>query len=221
MTIAISINSSEYRRTVRDLVTDALMENGIISPGEMPEAEELDACIVRLNNMIKSWGVRGVTWKQDTITVLGLANDPLVALPGEVREVNGARYIDSSVNERAMARWERDEYMILPNKIAKGTPSIYYVEKLTSGVNLRVWQVPTVDFTLSLDVDLLMDTILDAGQFVDIPDEWMETVMTNLALRCGGIFQKEPTSYLLGRAQQLETEMFDSWRPASYILGPY
>jgi len=221
MAIVLPINGSEYRRTARDLIADALMENGIIGTGEMPEAEEFDACIVRLNNMIKSWGVRGVTWKQDTISVSGLANDPIVILPGEVREVNGARYIDSAVNERAMTRWERDEYMILPNKAARGTPSIYYVEKTQAGVNLRVWQVPTADFTLSLDVDMLMSTITYGGDFVDIPDEWMETVMTNLALRCGGIFQKEPSNYLLSRAQQLETEMFDSWRPASYYLGPY
>src|SRR6478736_7068443 len=123
MAIVLPINGSEYRRTARDLIADALMENGIIGTGEMPEAEEFDACIVRLNNMIKSWGVRGVTWKQDTISVSGLANDPIVILPGEVREVNGARYIDSAVNERAMTRWERDEYMILPNKAARGTPS--------------------------------------------------------------------------------------------------
>lgn len=221
MTIVLATSTTDYQRTARDIIIDALVENGIIGAGEQPEAEEFEACMVRLNNMIKSWQARGVLWKQETITVAGLADTAVIELPDYVRQVNGARYIDSAVNERAMARWERDEYKILPNKMAHGTSSVYYVDQTTGPINLYVWQVPRTDFTLALDIDRKMDTIIDGGQHVDVPEELIETVMTNLALRCGGIFQKEPTSYLLGRAQQLETEMFDTWRPASYDLGPW
>lgn len=210
-----------YSRTARDFITDALLENGILGVGEQPEAEEYEACVVRLNNMLKSWQTRGVLWKQQTITVAGLANTATIVLPDYVRGVNGARYIDSAVNERQMARWERDEYMSLPNKAARGTPSIYYMDRTTGDAILYIWQVPTADFSLKLDIDRAMDTVTLGGETLDIPEEWAETVMTNLALRCSGIFQKEPSSYLLGRAQQLETELFDNWRPASYYLGPY
>lgn len=213
--------TTAYSRTARDFVVDALRENAIIGVGEMPDADELDDCLVRLNNMLKTWQSRDVLWKQGTITVNGTANVAAIALPAGVREVNGARYIDSAVSQRPMARWERDEYYIMPNKAARGTPSVYYVDKTTSGVVLYVWQVPAVNFTLSLDVAYGMDTITDASQTVDVPEELTETVMTNLALRCCGIFGKDPSSLLIAQAQQFEQELFDAWRPASYYLGPF
>lgn len=213
--------NTDYSLTARDIVIDALRENAIIGVGEVPDADELEDCIRRLNSMIKTWGTKGVLWKQQTISISGVADTPSIALPSYVREVNGARYNDSPVNQRPMARWERDEYMVMPNKGARGTPSVYYVDKTANGVVLYVWQVPSVDFTLDLDIDRIMDTITNAGQTVDIPQEWMETVTINLALRCCGIFGVQPSAYVASKAQQLEQEMFDSWRPASYWLGPF
>lgn len=212
---------TSYSRTARDIITDALTDNGIVGVGEEPEAAEMTACMSRLNNMLKSWQSRGVLWKQETITVTGTALTAAITLPDYVRGVNGARYIDSAVNARQMTRWERDEYMSLPNKIAYGTPSVYYVDRNASDIVLYVWQVPRIGFTLSLDIDRAMDTVTNVTQTVDVPDELLETVMMNLALRCCGIFQANPSPLLAMRAPQLETELFDNWRPASYYLGPY
>jgi len=75
--------------------------------------------------------------------------------------VNGARYVESATNERAMSRFERDDYAILPNKAAKGTPTIYNVDQNTGALILSVWPVPTADFTLKLDIDRAIDTVTD------------------------------------------------------------
>ena len=209
-----------FSTTARDFVKNALLENGIIAFGDDPEAEEMAACLFRLNAMLKTWGARGLGWKHEVYTASGTADTASITLPVYVREVNGARYVESATNERAMSRFERDDYAVLPNKAASGTPTIFNVEQNAGALALKVWPVPTADFTLSLDIDRALDTVTDASQTIDIPEEWTECVMTNLALRCCNVFGAEPTSELVQRAQLAERELFDAYRPASYFMGP-
>lgn len=211
--------TTAFSNTARDFVKHALLENGIISFGEDPEADELTACLFRLNAMLKSWGARGLTWKQEVYTATGTLNVASIVLPDYVREVNAARVYLSATNERALGRFERDDYNILPNKAASGSPSLYHVDRNAGAVTIYVWPVPTAAYTLKLDIDRLADTVTDASETIDIPEEWTEAVMCNLALRCCNIFGADPARELVARAQMLEREMFDAWRPASYFMG--
>jgi hypothetical protein len=211
--------TTAFSNTARDFVKQALLENAIIAFGDDPESDEMTACIFRLNAMLKTWGTRELGWKQDVYTASGTANTATITLPVYVREVNGARYLESATNERAMSRFERDDYAVLPNKAAKGTPSIYNVEQTSGALVLSVWPVPTANFSLKLDIDRALDTVTDPSETIDIPEEWTECVMTNLALRCCNIFGAEPTSELVQRAQLSERELFDAYRPASYFMG--
>lgn len=208
-----------FSSTARDLITDALDENGILPLGDEPTATELDKCIRRLNAMLKSWQMQGVLWKQETIEQTITAATATIDLPAYVRGVNGVRYVNSATNERPMSRFERDEYMVLPNKAAAGVSTIYYVERGTSGLTLYVWPVPAADNAIKVDIDRAMDTVTNAGQTVDFPEELTETVYANLALRCCAVFQKEPMAELVSRATMLERLMLDNYRPASYFMG--
>jgi len=211
--------TTAFSTTARDFVKNALLENGIIAFGDDPESDEMTACLFRLNAMLKTWGSRGLGWKQEVYTASGTADTATITLPVYVREVNGARYVESATNERAMSRFERDDYAILPNKAAKGTPTIYNVDQNVGALILSVWPVPVANFLLKLDIDRALDTVTDPTQTIDIPEEWTEAVMTNLALRCCNVFGVSPTSELAQRAQLSEREMFDAYRPASYFLG--
>ena len=212
--------TTAFSNTARDIVHAALDENGIIGLGETPDADQLAACILRLNAMLKSWQMQGMTWKEETITASGTADVASITLPVYVRGVSGVRYVESATNERALGRWERDEYKTLPNKAAVGTPSIFYVNSATGGSTITVWPVPSAAFTLALDIDRAIDTVTNASETLDIPEELTETVYAVLAVRCCAIFQKEPMAELVSRAQTLERQMFDAYRPASYFMGP-
>lgn len=209
-----------FSNTVRDIVTDALDENAIIRLGTEPRAHEMAKCIRRLAAMLKSWQMKGVLWKQETISATITANVATVALPVYVRGVNAARYAESATNERQMMRFERDEYYALPNKAASGTPTIYYLNRAEDALVLHVWPVPTANATVKLDIDRAMDTVTDANETLDVPEELTETVYANLAVRCCGVFGIEPRQELVVRARELEREMLDNYRPASYSLGP-
>lgn len=212
--------TTDFVLTVRDICHDALQENAIIPLGEEMEAEELSSVIRRLNGMLKSWQMKGLSWKHETISATVTADTATVTLPGYVRGVNGCRFLDSPNNEREMVRWERDEYYRLPNKAASGKSTAYYLNRAEDGLVLYVWPVPLSDSTLKVDIDRKVDTVTSANETLDVPEELMETVYANLALRCCGLFGIEPKPELAMRALALETEMLDNYRPASYFLGP-
>lgn len=210
-----------FGMTARDLVTAALDENAILPLGEVPTAEELGKCIIRLNAMLKSWQLGGVSWKQETVTVPTVAATASVALPAYVRGVNGVRFVEGATYERQMQRFERDEYYRLPNKASAGKSTAYYVQRDRDGLTLFVWPVPATVSSLKVDIDRAMDTVTEADQTVDMPEELHETVYANLAVRCAGLFGRPVTEELAVRAARLEREMVDSYRPASYYMEAF
>lgn len=207
--------------TARDIIDAALLENAIVGIGRTATAAEQAACLVRLNGLLKSWQMQGVTWKQETITQATVAATASVALPAYVREVNGARFVESATHERLLQRFERDEYFRLPNKASAGRPTAFYVERDNAGVTLFMWPVPAAISSLKLDIDRAMDTVTDVNETLDIPQELQETVYANLAVRCAGIFGQQAPQELVFRAQRLEREMTDTYRPASYYFEPF
>lgn len=210
-----------WSMTAAELIRTALTENAIIALGEVPTADEETECLTRLNGMLKSWQLKGVSWKQETETLALTAATASVALPAYVRGLNSARFVESADFERMLQRFERDEYYRLPNKTSAGRPTCYYVERSTSGLTLFVWPVQTVDSNLKIDIDRAMDTVTEGSETVDIPEELQETVYSCLAVRCAGIFGVTPTQILYERAMMLEREMLDSYRPASYYFEAY
>lgn len=213
--------TTEFSMTARKIVTAALDENSILPLGEVPTADELDKCILRLNAMLKSWQTQGMLWKQETITQATVAATATVALPAYVRGVNGVRYVESATYERQMQRFERDEYFRLPNKASAGRSTAYYVERDAAGLALYLWPVPAAIASLKIDIDRAMDTVTDGSETLDIPEELQETVYACLAVRCTGVFSVPVKEELAVRAARLEREMLDSYRPASYFLEAY
>lgn len=207
--------------TAAELIRAALVENGIIGVADVPTAAEQAECLTRLNGMLKSWQLKGLSWKHETITQATVAATATVALPAYVREVNGARFVDSANFERVLQRFERDEYFRLPNKASAGRSTAYYVQRGTNGLTLYLWPVPATVSSLKLDIDRAMDTVTEPSETVDIPEELHETVYSCLAVRCAGIFGQQALPELAQRAAMLEREMLDNYRPASYYFEAY
>lgn len=205
--------------TARDIITAALDENAILPLGEDMEAAEAAKCLIRLNALLKSWRIGGHLEATATVTIT--ADTASGELSSDIQAVLSARYVDSATNERALARFERDDYFILPNKAASGTPSIFYADPQRDAPVMYVWPVPTADAEVKITYLRKPDTVTELTETVDIPEEYQEALYANLALRCCGIFGIEPKAELVTRAQRLEREMMDNSRPASYFMGAF
>jgi hypothetical protein len=205
--------------TARDHITQALRENAILSSGEDPSADELSDCQVRLNALLKSWGTKApALWQEASTTATITANVASVALAAGVQDVIAARVVVSATNHRQLTRWDREDYQVLPNKIATGSPSVYYLSQSIGVATLYVWPVPTANTTLSIDFVRVPETVTDASQTVDFPEEYQEALYANLAVRCAGLFGQQPAAELVMRAQRLEMELLDAGRPGAYYL---
>ena len=205
--------------TARDIITQAMRENAILSSGEDPTDEELVDCMVRLNAILKSWGAKASNlWREATGTVTIPANDPSGMIDADIREITSARVIVSGTYHRQMGEWERDDYFSLPNKTASGSPTIFYLSKGVGQPTMHVWPVPTVETTIAIDYLRAPETVTSASETLDFPEEYQEALYANLALRCCGLFGVPPQPELVERARQLERELLDASRPAAYYL---
>lgn len=205
--------------TAGEIVRAALGELAVLDPGSDPEASEQTDCLLRLNAMLKSWSLKGVSLYRETsstITTTGAVAS--VTLSAAIRNISSARLVVSATNERQLWPFNRTDYFQIPNKTAAGSPTTYYLDRQRDASVLYLWPVSATAATIKLDYDRIPETVTAATQTLDIREELQETVYANLAVRIAGIFGQTPGPELVARALSLETQMLDSERPDFYTF---
>lgn len=203
--------------TASDIVKAALGEIATIDPGTDPTSDEQTDCILRLNGMLKSWSLKGVSlYRETSSTIATTAATAAVTLGAGIRNISSARLVVSATNERQLWPWTRAEYMAIPNKAAVGQPTVYYLDRQRDAAVIYFWPVSATIASIKLDYDRIPETVTAPTQTLDIREELQETVYANLAVRVAGIFGQTPGPELVARAQSLEMQMFDAERPDAY-----
>lgn len=208
--------------TVRQVIEQALVDRtAIFSPGETVDADSLSTGIRILNLMLKSWQTDCNLWRELSDSVS--TSTAQTTLDPRVMDVLEARLTRSGI-DRPLTRWEWGEYVSLPNKAATGTPSVYVFRKGRDSVSLFLWPVPSEAMTISYTGARVIDDVTDAEETLDVPQEWLEAVVCNLAVRLWPAFNSNnanPPALLVAMADQLYAQMRDLDRPASYFMGAY
>lgn len=212
--------------TARDIVTQAMIELGILASGGEPESAELSDCLLRLNGMLKSWQGKVNLFREGTGTISVPGGSGAGALPEGIRDISSVRHVVSANNYRQLVQWQRSQYLSLPNRATSGSPTVYYLSQQIGGDTLHIWPVPVNDITLHIDYTREADTITNPAQTLDIPSEWHETVILGLAARIAGMFgatRADPATVgdVKQRAEQLYQQMLDQDRPDSYVFESY
>jgi hypothetical protein len=210
---------TDWTLTARDVVNAAVRDElGIYPMGEEIPAEDMALGIFQLNALLQSLRDGAHLLTEGTVTVP--ANDPSGTLASNVREVISARFV--STYERLLTRFERDEYMSIPNKAASGEPTCFYVSSQLAVVTLYLWPVPTTNSTVKIDYQRRVEMVTGASETIDFPEEYQGMLVANLARRMAGRYGRAADlPELFMRAETLLQEFNDDQRPASYMLGPY
>lgn len=216
---------TDFDLTARSFIKQAMVELGVLSSGEEPEAEEASDAMLRLNAMLKSWGSEGNLFREASGTVTVPGGTGAGTLPGSVKEVVSARLVVSSTNYRQLARWNRAQYYQIPNRAAVGNPTVFYATEGLSQDAIYIWPVPAADVDLHLDYYRAAEIVTDLAQTVDVPQDWAETVIKNLAVRCSSMFGAEridpqTIANLRAEAAYLYQARLDEDRPDSYFFEP-
>lgn len=222
--------TNEYSLVGNQLVELAFNKLGVGSEGEPLTARMYQDGYFALNLLVKTWSAMDHLWKRDdaTLNLIGgqaeylLPNKPLRL--GEVR-----RKTILSGYEVPLTQWSRQQYLDQPNKsTAPSTPvNFYYDPKRTEGY-LYLWPAPSVQvaalLTIRYDFITRLDDMLVSNDEADVPAEWLEALVYNLAVR---LMPQYPVndSNLSGLIIQMAERLFadlKGWdqEPVSFYMQP-
>lgn len=199
--------------TVQDLIQEALYAAGIVPPGGNPTVTQLNRGLNNLNLMMSNFIGYGIdTWARSTHTItcvngqasysIGPSGDVNVSRP--ITVINAYRRNVTTGIDVPMTEYSKQEYFNIPNKTQSGIPTQFYFDQEFPKGNLYVWPVPsTTDLPLSIYIDVHSPfTVASLSDDPDLPDEWQEAVVRNLAVRLAMEFQKPVTPEMAALARE-------------------
>jgi hypothetical protein len=221
--------STDFNLTTNTLVEKAFHILGVGSEGEALTPRQYEDGRVSLNLMVKSWGTKEHLWLQTTSSVTLVASQAGYALtPKPMRVLEARRKITASAIETPLSEWARRTYYDQPNKTIASIPvAFYYEPQLTTGT-LYLWPTPSAstatDMTVELSYLRRIDDFDATNNDPDLPQEWLETIVWNLANRLEPEYpvnDNRLAQKIEMRAEMLlaAIEAFDT-EPASLYLQP-
>ena len=176
--------------TALDIITDALMDNGIIGASQAPNAADADFALRKLNQILQRWSNQRLMFPvlaEVSVPLTGAASYTIGPSGADVTatrplRVTHATHIGTDNIESPVAILGREQWDAIPLKAVTGGPpeSIWYDAEVTTG---RVYVWPKADSgSLKLDVLSLLSSFADTSTSCTLPDGY-ESALT-LALTC-------------------------------------
>ncbi len=129
--------------------------------------------------------------------------------------VKGARFRSSSSIDSPVEIKGREDFMLIPNKSSTGaTTTVYYTPGLDSG-KFYLWPTPSnVQECLRFTYYRTIEDFDAAGDNPDLPQEWLDVITLNLAVRVapayGKNLQRSNPQLIVDAAQSLiDAQLFD------------
>lgn len=218
--------------TAGQIITMAGELLGEVSEGAVAlPAFQADLAMRHLNSMLKSMQVDGChLWREFEDTATFAIATATVTLAPRVLDVMEARVIQTDLTQRPLARWERGEYVSIPNKTSAGVPTAYTLTQSVAGsttglpvITMTVWPVPSVSTDVIYTAARVIEDVTALSQTLDLPQHWVEAITYKLADRLSAVLGLSGTPSaqdVKQRAESLYQLMRNTDRPASYFLLP-
>lgn len=186
--------STSFSVTRDQIITDALLEIGVLYDGEVPTPSMLTNANRKLNMMIKNWMADDIgLWLNSFVTMpltvakqsytIGLSGTPDLAIPRPL-DIIEARYESPAGDELTMFKISRDDYVSLVLKTSQGVPSQYYYDTQLSNGVMYIWETANVVGSfIEMTVKTPVQDFVSAADTPDFPQEWYEPLMWNLAAK--------------------------------------
>ncbi len=181
--------------TAGDIATAALRKCGVVAIDRAATSEEMDVAIVTFNAMLKALQISSITvWKLTTASITLTNATTSYTISSRPYELGVVNWRDTDGRDLPMLTLTRDEYYELPDKDAGGTPTQYYYHRLRETATLFVWPVQvTGSGTIEWSGKAEIDDITATTDTLDVPAEWYEAIIYQLADRLCDDFPVEIT----------------------------
>lgn len=224
----MAVNSTS---TAGQLITRAYRILGNLEPPWTPSDDQMTQGILAANLMQRGWEADGVNlWRlsQVTLTVPALAQS--VAITPYVLGVVQASWVVTpapNLYTRPLGYYSYVDYYNLPNRQAQaGSPSIYMFDKQDTTSTLYIWPTPQSAGTIIATVARAVTDIATEHDVVDIPGEWAECFVYNLADRLmddQAVASADPATatHIQQHAMALYAKLLAFDRPTSIFVRPW
>lgn len=222
--------TQNFNLVANEVIRSAFEVLGIAAEGEAVSADMYRRGKTALNLMIKSWGAQEHLWLKTERSLMMVGAVPFYSLiPRAMRVISARRRNIQSQIDVPLIEMSRQEYFDMPNKTASPSiPTQFYYDPQTTAGTLYLWPCPSVDTAAQYEIELTylrrMDDIDASNDDLDIPQEWLEAVVYNLAQRL--MFQYPVNDQgMASRIDQQAAMLFSNlsgWdnEPASIFLQP-
>lgn len=222
MTVSTSIS---FNLTALEVINQALSVLGWLPASDSANPDDAETARVHLNLMLKTMQADGCNiWRQEPESITFAAGTATVTLDPRVIDVIEARLVRATNSEFSLGRWDRGQYITLPNKAQTGTPVAFYFQKNRDAVTMTLWPVPYTEYVVNCTTARVIADVTEVNDDLDVPQEWLECVVWNLADRLAPVFgvtDKAPqiAEKVTQRAAALYSAMRDFDRPSSVFMS--
>lgn len=179
-----------YSLGLNSLIDEAFDLIGVGSEGESISADMYVRAKRSLNLMLLSWNADEATWRRevDALTLVSGQAAYVLSTPRPMRVEAARRKNTASGYETPMTMWSRQEYLDQPNKTTSlSTPVNFYFDRQRDDATIYLWPAPSTAVaaanTVQMDVLRPMFLMDVSNDTLDLPQEWHEAVVYNLAVR--------------------------------------
>ena len=193
--------------TARQIITLAFKEAGVLGVGQSLLTEDINDGYTYMTRMMKQWQMkRWLVPALTTINALGDSAKTHTVGPGgyfdySVRpdKINSAYFIQTNTGSTPVSNplidlLSKEAYDRIAIKDLNSFPThFFYDNQWANGFgNIYIWPIPSNQYRIYLTIktDLGFPTTVDS--LFDLPDEYLEAIHYNLAIRLCSGYQTDP-----------------------------
>ena len=193
--------------TGNTIVTDALLEIGVGSPGENGDQEIENHALRVLNRMWESWSAElmpvyqhvldSLTWTSGSQSMtIGATGDLAVTRPIEIVSMQGrVNNVDWTIDPISFEAFQQ-----LTNKSETSLyPDFYCYDGTYPNGTIYMWRIPNANMTIRISSKKAMTAFTLAGT-VALPEGYEKALVTNLAVELANTHGKSARSELVNSA---------------------
>lgn len=204
--------------TVRDLITDALMELAVIDPTEALDADKAAYGLRVLNRMIQKWNTDQLMVytlnRQNPVNFVASQQAYTVGTGGNINiprpaKINMISRLLSTGVETALHLYTDEEWRdVAVKSTAAAYPTGVWIANNVPLNTLYFWPIPT-DATASIVLYTwgLTTDFANINATVTFPPGYEEAIVTNLAIALSNAFGTQPSPSLVMRARDAKKQI--------------
>lgn len=225
--MAVSTDS-DFNLTASQIVETAFNTLGIAQEGEAMTARMMQDGMRALNLLIKTWGAADHLWTETEGTVTMVADQAAYNIsPKPMRVLSMRRRLNGI--DTPMTEMSRQEYFDQPNKtVSPSVPVSFYYDPQQATGTVYLWPAPSAatvaQYTINMTYLRRMANMDNNTNDLDMPQEWLEAVIWNLAVRLMAQYPANDPNQA-GLIMAMAKELYDNLKgwdqePASLFFQP-